>query len=274
MKKPKIMVNGLPGKMSKIIAEGILTEGKYDLVTTSLTGGGMPSEINIAGEIIYLVKPTNHDITLRDIKNHRHYENVIAIDFSKGKGVADRNAKMYFDAKIPFIMGATGVENDLEKLATVPCVEAPNMDAQIVSLMDGIKYMAENYPGAWKDYSIHLAETHQKDKSDTSGTMKKMIKHLSALTLKEISVEDILKTRDEKTQRAMWQVPDQWIGWHAYHIFDARSPVEGGENRLLIKLERLGGECYRQGVMKALDWMVQEKYKKAHNTMFDVLRKK
>jgi hypothetical protein len=89
----------------------------------------------------------------------------------------------------------------------------------------------------------------------------------------------------------LWQVPEQWLGWHAYHIFKFFKPVEGGKDSLTITLKRHGGECYRVGTMLALDWLVDgiqrdlfSKYdgskpesqdnRRYFNTMVNVLRKK
>jgi|GEM_PF-92069 len=294
--KVNVMVNGLPGKMAMIIAEGIVKEGRYELIGQALTGPNMPKEVCIGNgekrKVVSLCKPEDHEEMMDDI--HNKYGAVFAIDFTKGQSVADWNAEMYTGNNIPFVMGSTGADySKIEKLAVeieVPCVAAPNMDPQIVSFMDGIKYMAEHYPGSWQGYSFALSETHQADKKDTSGTMKAMLKHLGSLADRKLIIEDILSERDPRNQMVYWQVPQEWTGWHAYHIFKSFKLYDDVEDSLAITLKRHGGECYRQGTMMALDWLVDgvkrnlfdtydrskpvsQDNRRYFNTMFDVLKK-
>jgi dihydrodipicolinate reductase len=310
--KIKVMVNGLgaehEGKMARIIAGGIIDSEDYELLLNSLTGPDRPRRAFVNPLFsknvqkiadIELVRPGYHDDVLERVREK--YDKVVAIDFCKGEGVADRNAELYHKFDIPFVMGSTGADYSLiERLAVEnenPCVAAPNMDPQIVSFMDGIRYMADSYPGSWEGYLLMLSETHQADKinketglPETSGTMKAMLKNLGALTSREVSIGEILSERSPKTQQSLWQVPEQWLGWHAYHIFKVFKPVEGAEDSLVITIKRHGGECYRQGTMKALDWLVDgiqrdlfnnydgsktesQENRRYFNTMFNVLKK-
>ena len=113
----------------------------------------------------------------------------------------------------------------MAKETKTPCVAYPNMDVRIVTWMDGIIYMAQNYAGAFKDSKISLSETHQADKinaegkPETSGTMRKMLNNLSTLVGKELTPDEILSIRDPNTQAKIIGVPDNWLGWHAYHFF-------------------------------------------------------
>jgi 4-hydroxy-tetrahydrodipicolinate reductase len=307
-----VLVNGLggegTGKMASIIARGILNSDDYRLCDIALTGPGQPESVWVhvqpgsrSDKQVSLIPPEKHEEVLE--KFSRQPCPHIAIDFCKGDGVADRNAELYCKYNIPFVMGSTGAKDDyanIEKLAIeheVPCVAAPNMDPQIVSFMDGIRYMAEHYPGSWEGYSFELSETHQADKinketglPETSGTKKAMLKNLGALANRKLIIGDILSERNPRNQMIYWQVPELWAGWHAYHIFKAFKPVENGEDSLAITLKRHGGECYGQGTMKALDWLIDginrdlfnnddgikpesQDNRRYFNTMFNVLRK-
>lgn len=291
MEKVCVMVNGLPGKMAKIIVSEIDYQ-KYNFAEYALTGPGQPANIladcrnglSKAEVNIDLIPPEQHEASLRNIKRDVP---VYAIDFCKGEGVADRNAELYCRYHIPFVMGSTGAKDsykNIERLAEgtgTPCVAAPNMDPQIVSFMDGIRYMAEHYPGSWEGYSFELSETHQADKinkstglPETSGTMKATLRDFGALASRKLILEDILSERNPRNQQIYWEVPQEWIGWHAYHIFKAFKPHDGVEDSLIITLKRHGGECYRVGAMKALDWLSQGKTERYFNTMFDVLKVK
>lgn len=277
--KPLVMVNGLPGKMARIIANEVDDSEKYVLAAQALTGPNQPSSILVNNSPVSIYGPNNHEEILEQAS--KESRKVYVIDFTKGPGVADRNAKMYVKNAIPFVMGTTGftpglIEEIVEEYK-VPCVQFPNMDMQIISLMDGFEHMAKTFAGSWEGYDTILVESHQQDKDDTSGTMKAMLEHLSKLTSKEVKLEQVVKTRNPADQKAYWNVPDAWIDWHAYHRFTLVSNGEclgvPTENKLTIELQRQGGSCYLPGIMRALDFLVERRYEeKMHNTMPDVLK--
>lgn len=287
MSEINVMVNGLPGKMATIIAEGILNEPeKYILNTTALTGPDQQRRILLKdkeGETktIDIIWEGQEDI----LKLHAPHDKrtTYAIDFCKGKGVADKNAAMYCENRIPFVMGSTGAQDDyanIKKLAEetkTPCVAYPNMDVRIVTWMAGIAHMAQEFPGAFEGSLIGLSETHQADKvnkdgnPETSGTMKKMLSTLSALAKREVSIEEILSVRGPLQQAELFKVPEEWLGWHAYHVFKISDKHNGVEDSEELIFKRHGGECYRKGTMRALDFLVQGKNKNYFNTMIDVL---
>lgn len=274
MTKRTIMVNGQPGKMATIITAGIARDSKYDLLSTSLTG---PDQIDKT-EYSTLIQPQDHDSHLRQLRETHNKGGLYAIDFSKGEGVADRNAEMYIKHKIPFVMGSTGVSNnykDIERMAEeaeVPCVTYPNMDQRIIAWMSGIEHMAKTYSGAFAGANIRLSETHQADKKDTSGTMKAMLTGLGRLVGTELTKEDILKIREPMIQANLLEVPNDWIGWHAYHFLKIYNQHDGVEDSEELTFKRHGGECYRLGTMQALNFLIEGKNTKHFNTMVDVLK--
>lgn len=145
----KVMVNGLPGKMARLVVERILSDGKHELIDASFTGpeitdecytteSGMNIQL-IPQEFEDIVKPWS-DIGQADIM----------IDYTEPKAV-NANAKFYCDKYFPFIMGTTGGDRDLllktVEESEIPALISPNMSPQIVGLMAAIKYLAENFPG-------------------------------------------------------------------------------------------------------------------------------
>ena len=285
LKNYVIMVNGLPGKMATLVARGIAqgSSEKIDLCDYALTGPNMPSEIRFATSIVQLIPKKSHEQFLSEyLGNLQKSERLIAVDFVKGEDQANRNAGLYFMNGIPFVMGSTGADYDIIDAAArsvkIPCVAFPNMDMRIVAWMFGISQMAEKCPGAFEGASFDLIETHQADKGEeTSGTMKDMLKYLSRLSKRELTLADIKRIRDPDIQTRLFGVPDQWLGWHAYHVikvFDAEER-DGTRNREDLIFKRHGGESYRQGTMKALDFLIQvlERDGEAKRyTMFDVFQ--
>ena len=289
--KPMVMVNGLPGKMANIIARGIIDkhDAEYHLYRDSLTGPDMPEMVTIKdlgiGSIVNvkLVAPEEHGDFLKRVDCQYHsVKPLYAIDFTKGEGVANRNAKMYCENQIPFVMGTTGADYELirqmaEETKT-PCVTYPNMDKRLIAWMLGVDSMAKEYPNAFYGTKISLLETHQADKvnadglPETSGTMKHMLGNLSALSGKEMTKADIISIRDPMIQSRLMDVPDNWIGWHAYHVFDVYDgPESSPTSQETLTFKRHGGESYRQGPMTALEFLVNGKNKSFFNTMPDVM---
>jgi 4-hydroxy-tetrahydrodipicolinate reductase len=247
----------------------------------ALTGPDQPKSLEIEDQKMDLLGPTEHEAALSELAKDSQKAKY-AIDFCKGAGVANRNAEMYCRHNIPFVMGSTGADYKLiEKIAEetkTPCVAYPNMDIRIVTWMAGIEYMAQNYAMAFKDSKISLSETHQADKvtaegkPETSGTMKNMLKTLSALAGEELTPDKILSIRDPNVQSKIIGVPDNWLGWHAYHFFKVSNEHDGVEDSEELIFKRHGGECYRRGTMVALAFLVAGKNKRYFNTMIDVLK--
>jgi len=286
-RKKNILVSGPPGKMGTIIAKGISIDdsGKYSLMKIALTGPNQPISLKLGDLDIGLIDPTEHERILSELTKDSQLEKVdYIIDACKGAGVANENAEKYCKHQIPFVMLSTGADYKLiEKLAEetkTPCVAYPNMDIRIVTWMAGIEYMAQNYALAFTNSKISLAETHQADKinaegkPETSGTMKSMLKHISALAGEELTLSNILSIRDPNIQAKIIGVPENWLGWHAYHFFKIYNEHDNVEDSEELIFKRHGGECYRRGTMVALDFLIENKNKKYFNTMIDVLKGK
>jgi hypothetical protein len=291
--EPKtIMISGLDGKMAKILAEGILRvrSGEepfnvpLELCEYGLTGNPNLEDIKFfegdaaKRQRVMLRQPQDHDSLLGKKRKDIDY----IIEAAKGEGVADRNAEMYAKYQIPFVMLSTGADygyiDAITKKAGIPCVAYPNMDTRIVAWMYGIGKMSEDLPGAFKGAIVKLDETHQADKvnkdgkPETSGTMKQMLINIGRLTGEEMTTADIYSIRDPKVQESILEVPKEFIGWHAYHFFkffDNHEMVQDSEE---LRFERHGGECYRKGAMRALEYLIKGNPTPGRHTMIDVMK--
>ncbi|MFC1728221.1 hypothetical protein ACFLZ7_02005 [Nanoarchaeota archaeon] len=283
-----VMVNGLPGKMATIIAQEIIDQPeKYDISTMALTGPNQPEAVFFKDK---KGKNKTVNITHKEQKGTLQLHaptdkrTVYVVEACKGEGVADKNAAMYCENNIPFVMLSTGAQDDyanIRKLAEeskTPCVAYPNMDVRLIAWMAGIRHMAKEYPGAFETSLIQLSETHQADKvnsngePETSGTMKKMLSDLSSLAKREIAIGDVLSVRGQLQQTDLFRVPEEWLGWHAYHVFKIANKHDGVDDSEELIFKRHGGDSYKQGAMKALDFLIQGKNTKYFNTMDDVLK--
>ena len=112
----------------------------------------------------------------------------------------------------------------------------------------------------------------RKNKIDTSGTMKKMLGNLGSLLKEDLTIDDISKVRDPIVQRDLINVPEEWVDWHAYHVFNISNVHDGAYDAEELTFKRHGGESYRLGTMSALDFLTEGKNTKYFNTMIDVLK--
>ena len=73
----------------------------------------------------------------------------------------------------PYIQGV--------KDAGLWAVIAPQMGKQVVAFQAAMKVMADQFPGAFKGYTLTVTESHQTSKADTSGTAKAIVESFNDL---------------------------------------------------------------------------------------------
>jgi len=226
----KVMVNGLPGNMAKIVADEVVQDQRFILIPLSLTGPEITeSEVTVAGSAIQLIHPDNRDTSVDTIKSAAR--EFITVDFTHPSAV-NGNAAFYCTHDLPFVMGTTGGERDrLEnrvKTSATAAVIAPNMAKQIVGFQAMMAYASENFPNLFEGYSLEVNESHQKGKADTSGTAKAMVKYFNLLGT-PYEEDQIVKERDPEKQKDSWGIPEEYLtghGWHTYTLTSADRTVQ------------------------------------------------
>ena len=60
---------------------------------------------------------------------------------------------------------------------------------QVVAFQAMMQLMADNFPGVFTGYDMHVVESHQRNKADTSGTAKAVVQSFNKMGLdyKEVS---------------------------------------------------------------------------------------
>ena len=190
----KVMVNGLPGNVSRIVAAQILKDERFELVPYSLTGPEIQEpEYSLESVTMKLIQPDKRKSRIEEvIKSH---EGFLSVDYTHPSAV-NSNAEFYCGCGLPFVMGTTG--GDRKKLeetvisSSIAAVIAPNMAKQIVGFQAMMAYAADTFPGLFKGYSLEIRESHQKGKADTSGTAKAMVGYFNGLGI-PFSEDQILK---------------------------------------------------------------------------------
>ena len=248
--KKYVMICGMPGNMAQITAK-VCSERKFNIVPFSLTGEDI-AEFNGFTLLNALERESKIENILEE------YPSFIAVDYTHPSAV-NGNAEFYVKYKIPFVMGTTGgnreaLEN-LVKSANHPCVIAPNMAKQIVALQAMLEWTAKNFPGVFEGYSLKVVESHQKNKADTSGTAKALVK--SFLEMGAKSKEPIIEMlREEKAQISQMAVPFEHLGGHAFHTYslDSKDKTVHFEFRHNV----CGREIYAEGTADAVEFLAKK----------------
>ena len=261
MKKTQVMVNGLPGKMARLLAERIANDSRYELVRHSLTGLEITQEncflkTSSGPENIQLISPYVRSERMQDVLNR--WPELIMVDYTQ-PGATWQNCEDYIHYGTPFVMGTTGGDRNMMSLAIaesrISAVIAPNMSVPIVALMAMIEKGAADFPGALDGFELLITESHQSSKPDKSGTGKAIGEKLKILGANYGSEEDIIAIRDPKKQRFLG-VPEEALGGHGYHTYELMSP----DRSVYLKIEHDidGRQTYVEGTLRAIDFLAQQ----------------
>ena len=274
MNRVKVMVNGLPGNVTRLIASHIACDDTLSLLPYSLTGPEIDiAHITIGDNDIALVPPEQRDAAIMAIKDQ--YGDFVSVDFTHPSAV-NRNARFYCTHDLPFVMGTTGGDrqelHDTVAKSSISAVIAPNMAPQIVGLQAMLAYGADNFPGLFEGYTLEVRESHQQGKADTSGTAKEIVGYFNAMGV-AFTPDQILKERDPAVQREQWGIPQEYLGGHGWHTYTLTSP--DGTALFQLKHNINGREIYAAGTLKAiryLDRKIKDGLQGRVFSMIDVLK--
>ena len=274
MKPIKVMVNGLPGNMSQVVAGRVLRDDHFILLPHSLTGPEiLETEIKIEDVSVQLIHPDFRDQAIEGIKTSAG--GFISVDFTHPSAV-NGNAEFYCAYALPFVMGTTGGDRkqleDIVTASSIAAVIAPNMAKQIVGFQAMMEYASRTFPNLFQGYSLSIKESHQQGKADTSGTAKAMVKYFNALGT-PYSENEIFKERDPERQKTQWQIPAEYLrghGWHTYTLASGDKTV-----KFEFRHNVNGRDIYAGGTLDAVIYLsrkVQAGVMGKVFTMIDVLK--
>ncbi|HSQ42928.1 MAG TPA: dihydrodipicolinate reductase [Fibrobacteraceae bacterium] len=257
----KVMVNGFPGNMARMVAETALERG-LELVPYSLTGEDIRDAFaEMPGHKIQLLRPSQRENTIEVVLSA--YPDLVAVDYTHPSAV-NANAEFYVKHGIPFVMGTTGGDRAaLQSTANhtkAPCVIAPNMAKQIVAFQAMMEYAATQFPGVFSGYRLSVVESHQKTKADTSGTAKAVVSLLNRMGAGPLAEEQIEKVRQEPEQLTRMGVPQEFLGGHAFHTY----ALDSADSSVHFEFRHnvCGRKVYAQGTVDAVLFLgrMQEKH--------------
>jgi 4-hydroxy-tetrahydrodipicolinate reductase len=266
----KIMINGLPGKVSAIIASRLAEDGRFDLLPWSLTGPEIEQpETRIGSLAVKLVRPDVRDEQIKEIK--QSHGRFISIDYTHPSSV-NGNADFYCRHDLPFVMGTTGGDRDrlmeTVRKSNICAVIAPNMARQIVGFQAMMEYAAREFPGMFAGYSLTIRESHQQAKADTSGTARAMVKSFNALGI-DFSENDIIMERDPRQQADRWKIPAEYLGGHAWHTYTLVSP--DGTAKFEFTHNINGRDIYADGTAAAVVFLDRRCGRENRGTVYSMI---
>lgn len=248
------MISGLPGNMPTLIAIGILKQEDMILSKVGLShtkqGTFLVKDKYDAQclQAICLVSESGH----KDAIATQNPD--IIVDFAKGDLL--KRCQMYCELGIPFVMGSTGGDliaiKSLVEQSHISAVFAPNMAPPIVVIQSMLEHAAQNFPGFLDNYSLKIAESHQKEKTDTSGTaiaFENLFNKMGA-----VSDEDgILSIRDPLIQKRIFGISEKHLGGHGHHEYVLVS--EDGSVHIALIHNIDGRNVYVDGTIMATRFM-------------------
>ena len=266
----KVMVNGIPGNVARMVAGHILKDDRFEWVPYSLTGPEIQeSESTVDNISVRLIQADQRKSQIANIK--QAYGDFLSVDYTHPSAV-NPNAEFYCLHGLPFVMGTTG--GDRKKLeetvlsSAVAAVIAPNMAKQIVGFQAMMEYAADNFPDLFKDYSLEIKESHQQGKADTSGTAKAMVGYFNRLGV-SFSADDIVRMRNPEDQKSQWGIPEQYLsghGWHTYTLVSEDQTV-----RFEFTHNVNGREVYVRGTVDAILYLSEKVRAGAKGQMFTMI---
>ena len=274
------VINGIPGKMATEVAKQTIASKDILIHHNSLTGNNMPEHIIIDGNNIDLLGP---NMKQKFLEKSTSWSPFISVDYTH-PSVVHENCDFYCENSMPFVMGTTGGKRDVlgqENLDTLEqrvrdsntiAVIAPNMAKQIVAFQGAMKYMAETFPNAFRNYNLEIKESHQKGKEDTSGTAKAMLTYFNQLGI-PFEKNQIEMIRSPLRQNWLLGVPKEHLEGHGWHTYTLKS--EEGDILLKFKHNINGRRIYAAGTLDAirfLDKKVKAGERGKVYSMIDVLK--
>jgi 4-hydroxy-tetrahydrodipicolinate reductase len=270
MDRIKVMLNGLPGNVTQIIARTALADQRLKVLPWSLTGPEIDArEFHLNDTLFNLIPPEQREETIQEIKNAEG--DFISVDFTHPTAVT-ANADFYCRHRLPFIMGTTG--GDRQQLiqivqgSQIAAVIAPNMAKQIVGFQAMMAFAAETFPNLFKGYRLVLRESHQAGKADTSGTAKAMVGNFNKMGI-PLEADQIQMERDPERQLNMWGVPPEYLSGHAWHTYTLTSADRTAKFEFTHNIN--GRDIYAEGTIDAIIFLAQKLSQNAEGRVFSMI---
>lgn len=260
-----ILISGLPGAMAAEVAALVAEQSDLSLAEVGLTSDKHAGATRAFGDRSVRL------IEREKLATQTLPAGAVAVDYSTPDAALD-NIEALASLGVPMVVGTTGFDAERARRLVADAgglaVIAPNMAVPIVLLQAAARHLAEEFPAALAGSELTVRESHQQGKRDTSGTAKALIAAAQALGI-DFPVEQIESVRDPQRQRSELGVPEEHLGGHAMHRYDARCAA--GTVQLVLEHNVLGRRVYAEGTLKAVRFLASRGGSGVF-TMEDVLR--
>ena len=263
-----LLISGLPGRMAAEVAHLAHAARDMALLSVALTSDVRDATgFTVDTHEIRLMAPDREPVDLPPA--------TIAVDYST-PDAALGNARWLVARGIPFVMGTTGFDAaELETLvsaSSVAAVAAPNMAPPIVLLQAALRWLADEFPGACRDTTLAVRESHQQGKRDTSGTARALVRSFRQLGI-DCNERVIESLRDPERQHDELGVPEAYLDAHAFHRYELGAA--GDTVGIALEHNVLGRRVYAEGTLQAVRFLRGQIARGAAGRLFsmeDVLR--
>ena len=285
-KRIRVMVDGLSakdgqsGKIATEIANAIDCSKDMELVPLSMTGPDTENDIITINDLpVKLFKPNEKDALLLEIAKEKID---VSCNFTLPSAIIGC-VSFYAVNQMPFVLGTTGGDfNHIKELVVdygISAVIAPNMAREIVAFQMMMEKMAKSFPLLFKDYSLKITESHQKNKVNVSGTAEAMVPIFNKLGL-EFETDQIIKKRSDEDYDQQ-NIPIEHWGGHSYNTYSLVK--KDGSVVFEFKHNINGRQAYVDGTLEAIRFLHKKEMHKENGklpfsvfgkvyTMYDVLK--
>ncbi|TFF86682.1 MAG: 4-hydroxy-tetrahydrodipicolinate reductase [Promethearchaeota archaeon] len=269
----KVCVSGADGSMGSLVVKNILKDPELKLVG-AITMKSSPNIGKDAGDVVgleqigvKLVDNSNLDTYLDEIKSD------IYVDFTIAEALQE-NIKDVLKNRIGFVIGTTGISDDLIKYITnqtkeqnISGIIAPNMAIGVNVFFK----MAQTLTNYLQGFDIEIIEAHHNRKRDApSGTALK-----AATLIAEELNKDIDKIGKFGRKRGPEKREIGEIGVHAIRAGDIVGEhtiiYAGAGERLELTHRAHSRQCFAEGAVAAIKYIDKNKNQGKLFDMFDVL---
>jgi 4-hydroxy-tetrahydrodipicolinate reductase len=263
--------DGQSGKMATEIAHAIDRSKDMELVPLSMTGPDTENDIITINDLpVKLFKPNEKDALLLEIAKEKID---VSCNFTLPSAI-NEIVLFYAMNQMPFVNGTTGGDMEYMTKLVINCgiyaVITSNTAREVVAFQMMMKKMSKEFPLLFKDYSLQITESHQKNKVDVSGTAEAMVPIFNKLGL-EFETDQIIKKRSDEDYDQL-NIPIEHWGGHSYNTY---SLVKKDKSVMFEFTHNINGrQAYVDGTLEAIRFLhKKEMHKESGKLSFSTFGK-
>jgi len=192
--------------------------------------------------------------------SNKNWGKPVAIHFGSGKqlnALIDTCEALWEHITIPIIQCSTKLPTPVPTGRNVVIINAPNAALPMIRLITAFPGFIEKIRAGME---IGIIESHQSTKADVSGTARMLAKLIGV-------PEDKIKSLRTHDMQLAFGVPQEHLGWHAYHKFI----LVGDGVKITLTTEIHGGNAYAQGALTLAEGLIKTPLNPGIHELKDVI---